>query len=263
MRQQSKHELAAAVQRRYLRASRAEKGQILDEFVAATGYHRKRAIQLLRHGPPPERTGHGGRPRVYSTVAVGALRQCAEASHWLCGKRLAPFLEQLVPALGVEGVLRVTPEVRRALLGLSAATIDRRLRPFRLARQPHGPSTTKPGTLLRQQIPVHTAARWEDERLGFVEIDLVDHRGLSTEGHYLNTLTVTDVATGWTECVGVAGKGQLGVCTALQDGRARLPFPLLGINSDNGSECLNAHLLGYCQREQRTFTRSRPYWKND
>jgi hypothetical protein len=263
VRQQSKHELAAAVQRRYLRASRAEKGQILDEFVAATGYHRKRAIRLLRHGPPPVRSGHGGRPRVCTAVVGGALRQCAEASDWLCGKRLAPFLDELVPALEAEGVLHVTPAVRTALLGLSAATIDRRLRPFRLARQPHGRSTTKPGTLLKQQIPVHTATPWEEERLGFVEIDLVGHCGVSTQGHYLHTLTVTDVATGWTECVGVAGKGQLGVCAALQAVRARLPFAVLGIDSDNGSEFLNAHLLGYCQREQLTFTRSRPYWKND
>jgi hypothetical protein len=263
VRQQSKHELAAALQGRYLRASRQEKGRILDEFVAATGYHRKRAIRLLRHGPPPVRRGHGGRPRVCSPLVVGALRQCAEASDWLCGKRLAPFLAELVPALEAEGVLRVTPAVRTALLGLSAATIDRRLRPFRLARQPHGQATTKPGTLLKQQIPVHTYTPWDEQRLGFVEVDLVAHCGLSTDGQYLNTLTVTDVATGWTEGVGVAGKGQASVCGALQAVRERLPFPLLGIDSDNGSEFLNAHLLRYCQTEQLTFTRSRPYWKND
>lgn len=263
VRQQSKHELVEALQGRYRRASRAEKGRILDEVVAATGYHRKRAIRLLRQGPPPARTGHGGRPRVYSARVVGALRQCAEASGWLCGKRLAPFLGELVPALEAEGALRLEPGVRTALLGLSAATIDRRLRPFRLARQPHGQGTTKPGTLLKQQIPVHTFTPWDEQRLGFVEIDLVAHCGLSTEGHYLHTLTLTDVATGWTECVGVADKGQLAVCAALQTVRARLPFALLGIDSDNGSEFLNAHLLRYCRAEQLTFTRSRPYWKND
>jgi hypothetical protein len=110
---------------------------------------------------------------------------------------------------------------------------------------------------------VRTYTPWDEQRAGFVEIDLVAHCGLSTAGHYLNTLTVTDVATGWTECVGVAGKGQAGVCAGLQLVRTRLPFSLLGIDSDNGSEFLNAHLLGYCQAERLTFTRSRPYWKND
>ena len=263
VRQRSKHELAEAQRARYLKAGRVEKGRILDEFVAATGYHRKQAVRLLRHGPPPARSGHGGRPRVYSAVVVGALRVAAEASDWLCGKRLAPFLAEFVVALEAEGALRLKAVERGLLLGMSAATIDRRLRPFRLQLRPHGLSTTKPGTLLKQQIPVRTFTPWADERPGFVEIDLVAHCGGSTAGHYLNTLTVTDVATGWTECVGVWGKGQAGVFAALQTVRERLPFPLLGIDSDNGSEFLNDQLLRYCEAEAITFTRSRPYWKND
>jgi hypothetical protein len=263
VRQQSKHELVAAIRPRYAGARRAEQGQMLDEFVAATGYHRKHAIRLLRHGPPPARPGRGGRPRVYSAVVVGALREVAEASDWLCGKRLAPFLEALVPALEAEGAVRLEPAVRAALLGMSAATIDRRLRPFRLQRRPHGRATTKPGTLLKAQVPIQTYTPWEDQRPGFAEIDLVAHCGTATEGHYLTTLTVTDVATGWTECVGVWGKGQAAVFGGLELARARLPCALLGIDSDNGSEFLNAHLVRYCQAERLTFTRSRPYWKND
>jgi hypothetical protein len=224
VRQQSKHELVTAVQARYARAGRAEKGRILDEFVAATGYHRKWAIGLLRHGPPPARSGRGGRPRAYSAVVVGALRTVWEASGELCGKRLAPFLPELVPALEAEGVLTLEAAVRAGLLTMSAATIDRRLHPFRLQR--HG-------------------------------------LGTSTAGHYLNTLTVTDVATAWTECVGVWGKGQAAVFRGLEHVRERLPFPLLGIDSDNGTEFLNAHLVRWCAAEQVTFTRSRPYWKND
>lgn len=261
--QQSKHELVAAIRPRYAQASRAEQGRMLDEFVAATGYHRKHAIRLLRHGPPPSRTGRGGRPRVYSALVVGALRQVAEASDWLCGKRLAPFLGELVPALETEGALRLEPPVRERLLGMSAATIDRRLRPFRLHLRPHGRATTKPGTLLKAQVPIQTYTPWEDQRPGFVEVDLVAHCGTSTAGHYLTTLTVTDVATGWTECVGVWGKGQAAVFGGLERVRGRLPCALLGIDSDNGSEFLNAHLVRYCQAEQITFTRSRPYWKND
>jgi hypothetical protein len=262
VRQQSKHELVDAVRARYARAGRTEKGQILNEFVAATGYHRKWAIGLLRHGPPPARVGQGGRPRVYSAVVVGALRQVWEASGQLCGKRLAPFLAEFVPALEAEGALVLDGEVRGRLLRMSAATIDRRLHPFRRALR-HGQATTKPGTLLKQQVPVHTYTPWDEQRPGFVEIDLVAHCGTSTAGFYLNTLTVTDVATGWTECAAVWGKGQLAVCGALEVIRARLPMPLLGIDSDNGAEFLNAHLVRWCEQEQVTFTRSRPYWKND
>ena len=262
VRQQSKHELAAALQGRYVKAGRPEKGQILDEFVAATGYHRKWALGLLRQGPPEARRGRGGRPRVYSAVVVGALRQVWEASGELCGKRLAPFLDELVPALEAEDALVLDAAVRKSLMQMSAATIDRRLRPFRL--QPRrGLGTTKPGTLLKQQVPVQTYTPWDEQRLGFVELDLVAHCGTTTAGHYVNTLTVTDVATGWTECAAVWGKGQAAVCGALEQIRARLPFPLRGIDSDNGSEFLNAHLVRWCAQEQLTFTRSRPYWKND
>ncbi len=263
VRQQSKHELVAAQRARYRQARRAEKGQILDEFVAATGYHRKHALRLFRQGPPAPRAGHGGRPRRYDAVVVGALREVAEASDWLCGKRLAPFLGELVPALEEEGALAVEPAVRERLVGMSAASIDRHLRPFRLQRRPSGLSTTKPGSLLKQQVPVHTYTPWDEQRPGFVEIDLVAHCGTTTAGFYLNTLTMTDVATGWTECVGVWGKGQTAVFAALEQARTRLPVPLLGIDSDNGPEFLNAHLVRWCAQEAVTFTRSRPYWKND
>jgi len=263
VRQQSKHELVGAQQERYRRASRADKTQILDEFVAATGYHRKHALRLFRAGPPAPRTGHGGRPRRYDALVVGALREVAEASDWLCGKRLAPFLAELVPALAAEGALRLEPTVQERLVGMSAASIDRHLRRFRLLRRPSGLSTTKPGTLLKQQVPVHTYTPWDEQQPGFVEIDLVAHCGTTTAGFYLNTLTLTDVATGWTECVGVWGKSQAAVFAALEQARDRLPFPLLGIDSDNGSEFLNAHLVRWCAHAAVTFTRSRPYWKND
>jgi hypothetical protein len=184
----------------------------------------------------------------------------------LCGKRLAPFLPELVPALEAEGALRLTADHRAQLLAMSAATIDRRLRLFRLQRDPrnwHGLGTTKPGSLLKDQVPIQTYTPWEEQRPGFFEIDLVAHCGTTTEGFYLHTLTATDVATGWTECIGVWGKSQRAVFAGLETIRARLPFPLLGLDSDNGSEFLNAHLVRYCTKEQLTFTRSRPYWKND
>jgi predicted DNA-binding transcriptional regulator AlpA len=283
---QSKQEYMARMQLRYLKASKREKGRLLDEVVAVTGYHRHHAVRVLRHGrfPNPKlaavqglavprqasaRRGNGrapGRPRAYSSVVVGKLQITAEASGWLCGKRLAPFLRELVPALEAEGALHLTAEERAHLLAMSAATIDRRLRLFRLQRDPrnwHGLGTTKPGSLLKDQVPVQTYTPWEDQRPGFLEIDLVAHCGTTTEGFYLNTLVGTDVATGWTECIGVWGKSQRAVFDALKTIRARLPMRLLGLDSDNGSEFLNAHLVRYCTQEQLTFTRSRPYWKND
>ena len=263
VKRQSRHELAAALRARYLKATRQEKGRLLDEFVATTGYHRKWACRLLRHGPPEAKGKGGGRPKKYSSVVIGALRRVVELSGWICGKRLAPFLRELVPALEDEGVLRLEGEVREQLIGMSAATIDRRLRLFKLQKRPSGYTTTKPGSLLKQQIPVHTHTPWEEQRPGYVEIDLVAHCATSTAGHYLNTLNVVDVASGWTEPIGVWGKGQAGVFAALEQVRERLPFPLLGIDSDNGSEFLNDHLLRYCRAEKITFTRSRPYWKND
>ncbi|MDP2728111.1 MAG: transposase family protein [Dehalococcoidia bacterium] len=145
---------------------------------------------------------------------------------------------------------------------MSAATIDRRLRLYK-PKLLKGLSTTKPGTLLKKQVPVHTYTPWDEQRPGFVEIDLVAHCGISTAGHYLNSLVVTDIATGWTECIGVWGKGQMAVYEALKNVRERLPFPLLGIDSDNGSEFLNDHLVRWCKLEKITFTRSRPYEKND
>ena len=273
VRRASKHDLAAAVQRRYLKAGRAEKARLLDEFVANTGYHRRYALTLLRHGRfgagAPVSVRRTGRPRTYSPVVVGELRAVAEALGWPCGKRLAPFLAEVVPVLEHEGVLRVArdrPEVRAALLGMSAATIDRRLRPFRLQRDPknwHGLGATKPGTLLKRQIPVKTYTRWADQRVGFAEIDLVAHCGMSGHGTFVHTLVLTDLATGWTECAALLGKSQRAVVAALDRLRLQLPFRLLGVDSDNGSEFLNALLLGYCQRHQITFTRGRPYWKND
>jgi hypothetical protein len=190
------------------------------------------------------------------------LRVAAEVSEWLCGKRLAPFLEELVPALEVERALALSDEDRAALVAMSPATVDRRLAPYRRLR-PRGWGTTKPGMLLKQQIPVRTYTPWENERPGFLEIDLVAHCRTITAGHYLDTLVATDVATGWTECEAIWGKGQAAVVAALGRIGDRLPFALLGLDSDNGSEFLNALLLRWCTVQRLTFTRSRPYWKND
>ena len=260
---QSKRELLSALQPRYRRAGKAEKKRILDEFVAATGYHRKYAIRLLKRGPRPARgQARGGRTR-YGPAVVRALTQLWELSGYLCAKRLQPFLPLLLDALERNGELALSAAVKARLLQISPATLDRKLHPARRRRQGRGRSTTRAGHLLKHQVPVRTFADWNDARPGFTEIDLVAHCGESTRGEYLNTLSVVDVATGWLECRAVTYRSQRDVFAALEAIRQRLPFGLLGIDSDNDSAFLNDHLVRYCRSQQLTFTRSRPYHKND
>jgi hypothetical protein len=265
VRQASKHELAAEWRSRYWKANRKERGRLLDEFVATTGYHRKYAMVLLRHGPTkggagPDRRGH---PVIYGPAVTAALEVAAEAAGWICGKRLAPFMAELVPALEREGVLALSGEVRRQLLGMSAAAIDRRLGAARARAKPRGIPTTKPGSLLKRQVPIRTYTPWDEQVPGFMEIDTVAHCGTTTEGEYICTLNNTDVATGWTEPWALLGKTQRAVHGGVEEVRARLPFPLLGLDFDNGSEFLNDHLIRYCRAEKITYTRCRAYHKND
>jgi hypothetical protein len=178
------------------------------------------------------------RPRAprYDAAVRDALAIAWEATNRLCGKRLVPFLPELVPSLERHGHLVLTEEVRARLLRLSPATADRLLRPL---RQPaRGVSTTKRGTLLKHQVPVRTFAQWDDVRPGFLEADSVAHCGGSIEGAYLHTLTLTDVATGWTECLALLHRTQHAVLQALDQARRLLPFPLLGLDTDNGGEFL-------------------------
>ncbi len=156
----------------------------------------------------------------------------------------------------------LSAETKELLFSMSSATIDRCLRKERFEHR-KGLSSTKPGTLLKHQIPIQTFTPWQDEKPGFLEIDLVAHCGGSLEGQFLYTLTVTDIATGWTECVAIPNKTQIAVSEAIQHIRQQLPFPLLGVDSDNGTEFINATLLRYCREKKITFTRSRPYRKND
>jgi len=259
----SRRELLSAVAPRYRQADRAEKSRILDEFVRSTGYTRKHATALLNHPlrerPAPARR----RSRRYTREVSEALVKAWDAADRICSKRLVPFLPDLLGALERHGELRLPEEVRSRLLSISPATADRLLQPERRRVEARGRSTTKPGTLLRGQIPIRTFADWDDARPGFLEVDLVAHCGESTHGEYLNSLVLTDIATGWTECCALLNKSQITVCEAIERVRQRLPFPLRGIDSDNGSEFINAHLLHYCQQHRVTFTRCRPYKKND
>jgi len=262
MSQRSKRELLEAIRPRYLKANKSGKTKMLDEFVAATGYHRKYAIRLLKNGPAPKGRKRKGRRKVYQGEVVQALIQVWEICGRICSKRLQPFLPEIVTVLERHEELQISPDTKALLLRMSRSTIDRCLQPARFERR-RGLSTTKPGSLLKKAIPVRTYAQWDDARPGFVEMDLVAHCGETTAGQYLNTLNVVDISTGWTECLAVYQKTQQAVFEAVLQLRQRLPFPLLGIDSDNGGEFINDILFRYCQSEQITFTRSRPYKKND
>ncbi|SDP78669.1 Integrase core domain-containing protein [Arthrobacter sp. ok909] len=167
-----------------------------------------------------------------------------------------------MPLLRRDGEVELTDEQAGLLMRMSAATIDRKLAPERARLIPRGRSHTKPGTLLKAQIPIRTWAEWDDAVPGFVEIDLVGHEGGNSFGEFCFTLTVTDIATGWTVNRSVRNKAAKWVFEALEHVTAVFPFPIIGIDSDNGSEFINEHLLAYCHARRITFTRSRPGNKN-
>jgi hypothetical protein len=257
--------LKEAVQPRYLKATKVEKQKILDEFTGATGYHRKYAIRVLKNQRPVQK--HLNRKtKTYKTIYRGevlqALEQIWEIYGQICSKRLQPLLPEAIKVLERCQEIELSKNTKELLLKISSASIDRCLRPVRI-KSPHGLSTTKPGTLLKQSIAVRTFTEWSTEKPGFMEIDLVAHCGESVAGQFLNTLTCTDVCTGWTDITGLMHRSKEAVCDAVRLMRERLPFPLLGIDSDNGTEFINELLYSYCLDEKITFTRSRPYQKND
>lgn len=261
----SKRELLEVLRPRYLKANKVEKQKMLDEFTSATGYHRKHAIRVLKNQRQVQ--NHLNRKnKTYKTIyrgeVVQALEQIWEICGQICSKRLQPYLPEAIRVLERHKEIELSKETKDLLLKISAASIDRCLRPVR-CKSPHGLSTTKPGSLLKNLIPVQTFTAWDQEQPGFMEIDLVAHCGSTTEGHYLNTLTCTDISTGWTDVTALAHRSQEAVSTAIHHMRQRLPFPLFGIDSDNGSEFINDTLYRYCLDEKITFTRSRPYKKND
>jgi hypothetical protein len=263
MSQRSKRELLEEIRPRYLKAKRSEKKTILDEFVAVTSYHRKYATRILKHGHPRQSGKKHGFHKVYRGEVVVALEQIWEVCGRICSKRLQPFLPEMVKVLERFGELQLSEQTKALLLQMSRSTIDRCLGPARFEHPAHGLSTTKPGSLLKKAIPVRTFTPWDEDQPGFLEIDLVAHCGGTMEGQFLYTLTCVDLSTGWIECLAVRRRTEQAVFEAIQAMRTYLPFLLLGIDSDNGSEFINDLLYQYCLTEKITFTRSRPYQKND
>ena len=258
----TRQELLEALRPQYLDANRKDKKQLLDGFVTATGYNRKHAIVLIK--AIAKKIGEKRqRKKFYDDKVWEALVQVWRAGNRICSKRLVPFLADLVEALERFGHISLEPETRTKLLSLSAATADRLLAVERKKYGSRGKSTTRPGYLLKKQIAIRTFTDWNDTAAGFLEGDLVAHCGESVSGQFLNTLTVTDIATGWTELGALLGKSEADVMQSLCELRELLPFPLLGIDTDNGSEFINHTLFNWCRKNSITFTRSRPYKKND
>jgi len=250
---------------RYRAANKKEKGVILDEFVKTTGYSRKHAIALL-NGKRDYVREVIRRPRstFYGPGLVPPLLVLVDLFDGICSKRLRAAMDVELPRLYESGFLQVSPEVYEMLMHISPASMDRLLMGRRSQlRKSRG--FTKPGTLLKHQIPIRTWADWTEDKPGFCEMDLVDHSGgiIIRGADHAWTLCFTDVKTTWTECVATRNKAQVHVFGAICRARQRLPFPLLGIDSDNGAEFINDQLYRYCLREKLTFTRGRAGKKND
>jgi site-specific recombinase XerD len=246
----------------YRQASSAQKTLLLDTVVAVTGYARKYAIGLLNHASPGQHLIRRQRLPRYGQEVQQALLVAWKAAHRVCAKRLIPFLPTLVAALERHGHLHLCEQSRSHLLSMSAATADRLLQAHRKAAS-RSPTITQPGPLLKDQIPIRTFHQWDETRPGFLEADLVGHHGGDIHGSFLYTLTLTDIATGWTECLPLLYKSPEAVLCALQQARTLFPFPIRGLDIDNGGEFINEPLLAYCEAEHITFTRGREGLKQD
>lgn len=264
----------------YMKAKREEKGIILDNLVKVAGYNRiyvgwllrmlgrdkvmwidkERIVYKIRH---KERTEKTGRQSVYKKEEISVLKKIW---YWLdcpCGQRLAPYLPEILPVIERNEEIVLDNESRNKLLKISARTIDRIISGEKRKWILRGKCRTKPGTLLKSEISIRTFAEWNENKPGFVEMDLVSHDGGDNEGIYAQTLDVTDVLTGWTETIAVKNKSQKHVFEGIVKLRKQFPFDWKGIDSDSGGEFINAHLLSYCKKENLKFTRSRPGRKND
>ncbi len=259
----TRDELVVALAGRYASSNRKERGRILDEFAAVSGLHRKHAMRLLRAGQPGRRSGPRPARRLYNDAVREALIVLWEASDRVCGKRLRPLVAILAEAMERHGHLQLAPEVRASLLAMSAATIDRALHEV---REPGGGRKRRhapPSAAIRRNVPVRTFDGWDDPAPGFVEADLVAHSGPTAKGSYVQTLTLTDIATGWTECAPLLVREQKLLTEVLSKVRKQLPFALLGFDTDNDSVFMNETVKTYCDEAGLVFTRCRPYRKND
>jgi hypothetical protein len=258
----TRRELIEAIAGRYHAATRIEKKKILDEFIKVTGFHRKHAIRSLkRHARNISETSP--RARIYDEAAVTALTILWEAADRICGKRLKEAIPTLVDAMERHGHLQLEPEVRSRVLAMSAATMDRVLKPARdMGKQGRRRSGIN-NTPLRKSIAVRTFSDWNDPPPGFFEMDMVAHCGKSVAGSHAHSLVLTDIASGWTEGAAMVVREQTLITVTVEEVRLKLPFPMLGLDVDNDSAFINETVVDYCKDRKLELTRSRAYKKND
>jgi len=251
------------VYKRYHMAGKSAKGEILDELTQVCGYDRKYAIWKLNHLSSLDRSrvrSRRCRSKTYGHDVGVILEGIWRVAGYPWSVRLKEILRLWLP--WAKEHFNITPEVERKLLDISPSTIDRLLREGKRRRKRRLYGRTKPGSLLKHKIPVRTDY-WDVQQPGFVEVDLVSHSGDCATGEFIYSLNLTDICSGWTESRAVMGRGEAGVLEAFQEMKKALPFPIIGLDSDNGSEFINYHLWRYCQKENIQFTRSRPYKKDD
>jgi hypothetical protein len=258
----TRRELIEAVAARYRAADREGKKAILDEFVKVTGFHRKHAIRALKKSRRQEKQQPRQRSRVYDEAVREALTIVWEAADRICGKRLRMVIAGLVEAMERHGHLQLDAEVRERLLSMSAATMDRLLQTVR-ERGREGRRRSGISTPLRKSIAVRTFGDWNDPPPGYFEMDMVAHCGKSMAGSHVHSLVLTDIATGWTEAVGMIVREQTLVIESVEDVRRRLPFGMRGLDVDNDSAFINETLVGYSRDKKLDLTRCRAYKKND
>ena len=267
MSQKAKREYLNQIKPRYKRANKAEKKRILNEFCEVCSYNRKYAIYLLNKAKQKTtaKNNRPGRRRHYNNpVIIHFLKVMLKATNLICSKRLQPIIPLWMPFYEKTFCIRITEPIKKKLLTISPATIDRLLSKERKRLGKLGLSTTKPGSLIKKHIPIKTN-QWDETRPGFIEADTVAHSGNSVAGSFLYTVNIVDIATGWTEPRAIWGKGEKSTFEAIKSIEEALPFKILGFDSDNGSEFLNWHLFKYFTNRKLPveYTRSRSYYKND
>lgn len=259
----TKQSLVRSLSREYKKASWQIRKQMIDQLILATGYRRDYASHTLLNPPiSPKRKLKRIRKSKYEVI-FSPLRKIYGISNFASGKRLVGMIPSYVETLVRDRELFPTDKQKELLLSISAATIERLISSERKKVFGRGRTTTKPGTLLKHQIPIHVFTRWSDRKPGFGEVDLVAHCGVTVKGDFVYTLDFIDLDTNWDECVAFLGRGENNAQKALVVIKNRLPFRLLGIDSDNGEEFINWHLYRWCKKEEVTFTRCREYRKND
>ena len=260
---QTKQALIVSLGREYGKAPWKTKQQMITQLMQATGYRRSYASFILLHPPISPRKKLKRRGKGKYEVVASPLRKLWGISNFAAGKRLVGMVPSYVETLTRDKELFLTDKQKELLLSVSAATIERLISSERKKVFGKGKTTTKPGTLLKNQIPIHVFTRWNDRKPGFGEIDLVAHCGVTVKGEFAYTLDFIDLDTNWSECIAFLGRGENNAQKSLETIKRKLPFRLCGIDSDNGEEFINWHMYRWCKKEEITFTRCREYRKND